>query len=162
MPTEYIQDKELADAVTDMLADDTYHEFDPIRNHEVKIESCLCVRVDDKGENAAPKPEPATLKKVGAVEKLFVDADYILVVDNSAWVEANEVQKGAIIHRGLMKINIEAGEGKIKIGTRKPNIVEFTETVARFGAYNEPLLGFRDAFKLAAKTVAQNLQIENV
>jgi hypothetical protein len=106
-----------------------------------------------------PKAEPP-LKKVRPVERSIVDTDYIVIVDNSAWSEANEVQRKAIIHRGLMKINIEVGESKIKVGTRKPDVVEFTETIVRFGAYRERILNLREAMTLASKQVAKRMQPE--
>lgn len=161
MPTEYVEDKEMADAVTEMLGEMSYTEFNLIREHEVKIEVRSCVRVDKNGENAKPKAEPVAVKRVSDADKTVVNTDYIFIVDNSAWAEANEVQREAIIHRGLMKIDIEAGEGKIKLKTKKPNVVEFTETIARFGAYHEPLILMRDAMTLASKQVAKKLQLQN-
>jgi hypothetical protein len=161
MPTEYVEDKEMMDAVTEMLGDPKFTEFNPIREHEVKIDVRSCVRTDKHGENQKAKAEPITLKKVGQAERSIVDTDYILIVDNSAWAESNDVQRNAIIHRGLMKIDIEAGEGKIKVGTRKPDVVEFTETIVRFGAYRECILNLRDAMTLASKQVARKMQIEN-
>jgi hypothetical protein len=160
MPTEYVEDQEMADAVTDMLGDLSYTEFNPIREHEVKIEVRSCVRTNKDGENVPAKEESAALKKVGPVERSIVDTDYIVIVDNSAWSEANEVQRKAIIHRGLMKINIEVGESKIKVGTRKPDVVEFTETIVRFGAYRERILNLREAMTLASKQVAKRMQPE--
>ena len=44
MPTEYVEDKGVAEALADMLANENYPELSPLREHEVKIESCLCVR----------------------------------------------------------------------------------------------------------------------
>jgi hypothetical protein len=155
MPTEFIKDKEISDAVTDMLANLEYSEFAPIRDHEVKIEACLCVRTNQDGEDMPPKPEPVALKRVPPLERLYVDADYILVVDNSAWKTANTDQAQlAILHRGLMKINIENTDGKIKIGTRKPDVVEFSATLVRFGPYTESLLNLREIFSTAGKKFA--------
>lgn len=159
MPTEFVPDKEIANAITDMLGDTDYPEFAPLRENEVKIESCLMVRTNQEGEDQKPKADPITAKKVSPVEKLFVDADYILIVDNSAWKTANSEQAlGAIIHRGLMKIQVEVSEkGGLKMTTRKPDIVEFSETVMRFGSYNQPLLTLKDALATAAKRLANQL-----
>jgi hypothetical protein len=158
MPTEYIQDKEIANAVTDMLGDTEFTEFAPLRDSEVKIESCVCVRTNQEGEDQPPKADPVSLKKVSPVEKVFVDLDYILVVDNSAWKTANTDQaQSAIIHRGLMKIQVEQSEKGLKLATRKPDIVEFSETVVRFGTYNQPLKTLKEAFTLAAKRLAKEL-----
>lgn len=151
----------MADAVTAMLGELSYTEFNPIRDHEVKIEVRSCVRTDKHGQNQPPKDEPVQLKKVGAADRSIVDTDYILIVDNSAWESANGQQRNAIIHRGLMKIDIEAGEGKIKLGTKKPNVVEFTETIVRFGPYDDRLLNFREVMTLASKQVVRKLQLEN-
>lgn len=161
MPTEYVEDQEMTDAVTAMLGELSYTEFNLIREHEVKIEVRSCVRVDKNGENAKPKTEPVAVKRVSDADKTVVNTDYIFIVDNSSWAEANEVQRDAIIHRGLMKIDIEVVEGKIKLKTRKPNVVEFTETIVRFGPYHEVLLNMRDAMTLASKQVAKKLQLQN-
>jgi hypothetical protein len=161
MPTEYVVDQEIADAVIAMLGELSYTEFNLIREHEVKIEVRSCVRMDKNGENAKPKTEPVAVKRVSEADKTVVNTDYIFIVDNSAWAEANTLQRQAIIHRGLMKIDIEVVEGKIKIKTRKPNVVEFTETIARFGPYNEPLLTVQEAMTLASKQVAKKLQLQN-
>lgn len=159
MPTEFVIDKEISDAVTDMLAKVEYAEFSAIREHEVRIETCLCVRTNQEGEDMPPKPEPVALKRVPPLERLFVDADYILVVDNSAWKTANTDQAQlAILHRGLMKINIENKDGKIKLGTRKPDVVEFSATLVRFGAYTESLLSLREIFTTAGKKLAAGLR----
>lgn len=159
MPTEYVLDKEISNAVTDMLADDSYHEFDAIRNSEIKIEACLCVRTTKEGEDAPCKGEPTALKKVGAMERLFLDADYVLVVDNSAWKTANtDIAQLAMIHRALMAIDVTEDEGKFKLGKRKPDIVEFAATVGRFGAYKDSLLNLREAFTVSGKLLAENLQ----
>lgn len=159
MPSEHVVDKEIANAVVDMLADEQYTEFAPLRDHEVKIETCALVRTNNEGEDMPRKDDPVTLKKVPAMEKLFVDLDYILIVDNSAWKTANsdKAQK-AIIHRGLMKIMVEPQEGGLKLATRKPDIVEFTETALRFGAYTDKLLSFQEATILASKRIAKELQ----
>jgi hypothetical protein len=158
MPTEYAIDKEVSNAVTDMLGDSLYTEFAPLRDNEVKIETCTLVRTNKDGEDMPAKDDPVTLKKVPQVEKLFVDVDYILIVDNSAWKTANsdKAQK-AIIHRGLMKILVEPKDEGVKLATRKPDIVEFTETAMRFGAYNDRLLGFQEATAMASKRIAKEL-----
>jgi hypothetical protein len=161
MATEYVEDAEMTDAVTAMLGELSYTEFNLIREHEVKIEVRSCVRVDKTGENAKPKTEPVAVKRVSDADKTVVNTDYIFIVDNSSWAEANEVQRDAIIHRGLMKIDIEVVEGKIKLKTKKPNVVEFTETIVRFGPYHEVLLNMRDAMTLASKQVAKKLQLQN-
>jgi hypothetical protein len=159
MPTEYTIDKEISNAVVDMLGDGLYTEFAPLRDNEVKIETCAMVRVNKDGEDMPAKDDPVTLKKVPQVEKLFVDVDYILIVDNSAWKTANsEKAQKAIIHRGLMKILVEPNDGGVKLATRKPDIVEFTETAMRFGAYTDKLLTFQEATALASKRVVKELQ----
>src|SRR4051812_43870571 len=99
MATEYVEDAEMTDAVTAMLGELSYTEFNLIREHEVKIEVRSCVRVDKTGENAKPKTEPVAVKRVSDADKTVVNTDYIFIVDNSSWAEANEVQRDAIIHR---------------------------------------------------------------
>jgi hypothetical protein len=161
MPTEYEQNDEIQTAIVDMLGQEGFADLNPIREHEVKILSALCIRTDKNGEDAECKGDPVTLKKVGAMEKLFVDADYIVVIDRTTWNTASEVKQHAIIHRGLSKIDIKVTKGAIMLGTKKPDIVEFSTTLGHFGAYNEPLLQARDAMLSISKNVAKKLQEKN-
>lgn len=162
MPTEYANDKEVENAVTDMLADDAYNEFDPLRNHEVKINTCIVVRTTKEGEDVPCKGDPVVLKKISPLEKLFIDADYILVVNNSAWKSASStIVQQAMLHKGLMKINVEAVDGGATLSVRKPDVVEFSATMNRFGPYTDNLISLRETFVSAGKKLAKSLNSSN-
>jgi hypothetical protein len=38
----------------------------------------------------------------------------------------------ALLHRGLMRLDVEVKDGNVKTKTRKPDIVEHSQTVKRF------------------------------
>lgn len=158
MPTEYVESKELTNALTDFLGELEYTEFNPIRDTELKIQICLVVRQNAEGEDVPPKGDPVALKKVTPLERVYIDADYILTVDNYAWNHAKTKQEqDAMLHRGLMQIDIQSTEKGVKLKTRKPEIREFSATVGRFGAYHERLINFKDTFELAGKALVRQL-----
>jgi hypothetical protein len=147
--TEYDFDKELSDMLEDMIADTNFSEFNELRDLAIVVLPCVKVRMDKDGETQACKGDPVTVKKVGPVERIFMTKKphFLVVVDYGAWGEANEKIRQAMLHRGLMRIVAEKTDDGMKIGTRKPDIVEFTMTVERFGAFNEHLLNLREAFR---------------
>lgn len=160
MPTEYAEDKGLSEAVTGLLADQSLHPLALLRDHEVKIECCLCIRTNKEGDIVAGKGDPVKVKKVSPVEQVFLDCDYILVVDNHAWTTSNsEVKSQAMLFDALMRIDVQpADEGGCKKKTRKPTVSAFRETIAYFGAYTDDLIDLRDAFGHGAKRVAEALR----
>lgn len=159
MPTEYVQDKGIAEALADMLANQRFHELAPLREHEVKIESCLLVRTNTEGEAVECKGEPIKIVKVSPMLQVFMDVDYIVVVDNHAWSTANSKNKMlAMMFNALLQIDVQpADAGGCKKKKRKPNIVLFRETIAHFGAYDDQLIDLRDAFETGAQRVAEEL-----
>lgn len=162
MPTEYVPDKDVEAAVVNMIADEKYAEFEPLRVNEVKIVTCVVVRTNNEGENQPCKGDPTAVKKVPAVERLFLDVDYIITINYTAWSTANDQkQQDAMIHRSLMKIQIDTNDNGIKMSTKKPTITEFPETWQRFGPCTEPQLSFRDVVLLGANHMAKELQLEN-
>ncbi len=157
MPIEYAGDDEMAQAITDMIGDETYSEFDPIRQQETKILVAAMVKTDKDGVQEPTKGEPVIIRKVSAADKPFIDGHYKVYIDKTRWDEANELQQKAMLHRGLMRINIESKESGIKLGTRKPDVLTFQATIVRFGAWEEELIQLRNNLQAAqskAKTTA--------
>jgi Putative phage metallopeptidase len=146
---EYSEDVDLTAAVNKMVADSLITEFKPLRDLHIVIKPCLRVRLDKDGQTQPCKGIPVKLKRVSPIERLFIRdrAHFILVVDYHAWETGNEKSRGALIHHALMQIAAEKSEDGIKISTRKPDIVEFTATVERFGAFSDVLLNLREAFR---------------
>lgn len=172
MPTEHTLDASIARTIERLVNNPKFHEFQPIRENETVIDSCLKIVTNDEGEDVACKGDAVSLKKIGPVEKLFHDADYVIVVHNTAWKEANDTVQEALIHRALMRIKIdekdkEDGEKdakgqtvRVKYGTKKPDIVEHSETLTRYGLYTQPLSAVADVLGLAAKNAAKAMARE--
>jgi hypothetical protein len=156
--TEYTESSELHEALTDMLADPFYTEFNPLREHEVKITSCLRVRHNKDGEDIPPAGDPTTLKKVTELEKLYLDADYIVVIDNYSWNNAkSKLDQNALLHQCLMRIEIEVTEKGILKKTKKPDVIMFSATAGRFGPLDDKQINLREMLTLGAKEAAKRL-----
>lgn len=163
MPTEYSVDAEIEEAMVMMLADTAYPHFAPIREHEVKIKSCILVRTDNNDEDVPCKGDPTKVKKLSAVEKLFVkDTDYILIVNYSAWKEASTDQaQSAILHAGLMKIHVEPTDSGLKMAVRKPDVVLFSATLEQFGpTYSNQVIELKDIIVGCTKRLAREMKME--
>lgn len=150
MPTEYVEDERLSKAVQDMVDSTDYPEFAEIRDASIRILPVMCVRLDKDGEPQDATGAPAKIKKIGAPERVFIpDGHYLLVMGYKEWNSYNEIQVKAAIHSALMGIRVDAGEGSVKLKSKKPDLVLHSATVARFGAF--------DATLADLKTVLGNL-----
>lgn len=154
---EYEVNAKFAKDVTDMMADASLVEFNPIREQEVEILTLIKTQTDSKGEHVEPKGNPVVCKKIPPAYQLLTKGKYLIVGDYYFWTHATDLQKNAAIHRALSTVGVERSKkGLIVLKTRKPDVQEFRATIARFGAWNEPLLDAREAFKTAAKSFAES------
>jgi hypothetical protein len=160
--TDYDLDKDLEREMVGMVADETLSEFGPLRDLAIVILSCVKVRMNKDGETEACSGDPVAVKKVGPAERLFMPKKphFIVSVDYGTWDAADERQRKIIVHRALMRIAAEKTDEGMKVGMRKPDILEFTTTVARFGAYNDPLLTLREAFRNSAHRLIPQMEEE--
>jgi hypothetical protein len=137
MPTEYIANLGLSAQVEAMIMDTSLSELGPLRTSGLKIGACFKSKLVD-GE-AKPAGAPIDLKKFPTLWKLFAqpteEYEYVLVIDQYAWDSASQTAQKAFIHKGLMSIEITEGGSK----TRKPDVMEFSQTVKRFGPYSQTL-----------------------
>jgi len=157
---EYDLDKELEQETASMIEDEAYSEFENLRELGIVVLPCMRVSMDKDGETKPCKGEAASIKRVGPVERLFMTKKphFLLVVDYGAWSDADEQKRRVILHRGLMRITAEKNDDGLCLGTRKPDIVEFTRTVERFGAYTEQLLNLREAFRNSAHRILPTVE----
>lgn len=148
MPIEYSQEKDLTEFVDRLTSGDDIAELSPLRDHKIKVLACFLVDTDESGETKERKGDLVVLKKVGDVERTFMEdkAQFILVVDNGAWNGWNDEQRAAHLYDALISISVEKTAKGIKIKRVPPDVRAHTESVARFGAYNKPLQGMVDAF----------------
>lgn len=149
--TEYEVDAELSAMVTLQLDRPELKELQSLRDNEIAILSCLRIRMKNY-EDVPCKGKPTKLKKLGEVERLFVDshAHYVLVMDRHFWNHANERQRMANVFDALMDVLAEK-TGKTESGLKlkkRPSDVDFSHmaTINYFGPYNENTLNLFEAY----------------
>ena len=151
MPTEYEPNQQLELLVTEVLEDPDFHA---LLEHEVKVTSCLKIKMNEDEEYVQSPGDAAQLKKVGPPFTAFIDQHFILVFDAYAWNNFPQ-RRSAAIHKALMRVKLKISEsGVIKLGTRAPDVQEFTATLRRYGAYNDELT----ALMRAAEDINRSLQ----
>lgn len=159
---EYEENAEFKAAVEDMLAEKPLVEFNAIREHEIVVFSLLCVRTDANEEHVQCKGDPIVCKKIPPPLQLLTGGHYLIIGDYYFWTHANKEQQRANLYHALMHIEVEESDkGGVKIGTRKPEVRVFRSEVTRFGAHNELLLDFREAFKQSAKQFTETHKTKN-
>jgi hypothetical protein len=158
MPVEYEADEGLVTQVQQMLG--LYPELTHLRNSDIRILSCLKVQMSNDGEPVPSKGDPISISKVSQVHRHFLNAHFILVADHGFWVDTSisTQAKRAALHRALMKAGVKEVQGEIKTHLRKPNIVEFTETVTRFGP---ELLGLQTLLASLQSAATQVAEVSN-
>lgn len=151
MPTDYEPNQQLEQLVIEVL---NGSDFNALREHEVKIASCLKIKINDDEEYVQSPGDAAQLKKVGPPFTAFIDHHFILVFDAYSWNNFPQ-RRSAAIHKALMRIKLKISDsGDIKLGTRVPDVQEFTATLRRYGAYNDELT----ALMQAAEAISQSLR----
>lgn len=154
MPTEYYTDDALTAQVTGVVEDKNHHEFKPIVAHDIQIGSFFKLCTDKDGEPKAGTGPAVTVQKVSATNRVFSSADYLLIVDAHAYNGSTLHQQKAMLHHGLMKINVDEKDGHVKKAIRKPDIVEFNATITRYGTYTDDLLGLKQVFEEVVPTIS--------
>lgn len=157
MPIEYESDAGLQGHVDNLIVNETMPEFQPIRQHEVKVAARLKINLDDNDEPRPCRGEPVSIIRLNELQKHFADADYVLTCDYGFWIDGTttEMMKLAAIHKGLMRINVKTSRAGTKLGLRRPDIVEFRETIVRFGAVNPHLTSLMELLQAGAQATQQ-------
>ena len=155
--TEYETNEKLDKDIKAVLDKKIHVEFNPIREQELKILSLIVTKTNKDGEEE-PLKRAVVCKKLPPDMKALTKGHYVIRMCHYFWTHANEIEKDALIHHALMTILVEksAKTGKIVLKTRPPDVVEFRATVYRYGAYNETLIDFREAFKMASKQLVES------
>jgi exosome complex RNA-binding protein Rrp4 len=134
MPTEYELNDNIQEEVDRMINNSEMTEFAPLREHEILVATCVKINLDKHNEPKPVKGAVASLVKLSDMLKLFTSKQYVIAVDGYFWAHAEMAQKKAALHKALMQIHVEqSAEGDLKLKKRKPDIQEFSATVARFG-----------------------------
>jgi len=156
MPTEYIADDDLKQTVSDFLyGKDSavqFPELDSIRSAEVSVPVCACIKTNKDGEEVALTGDVVKLKTVPVEVVPFTKFPFILVVDRYRFNMITEKREMlALIHRALVGIEGELGEVGWKWKSRKPDFVEYSVNLKRFGAYNDHVRSVNEVMEQAAK-----------
>lgn len=165
MPVEYEISEPLQELVDQVLNNQEFTEFTPLREAECVIKSCLKVKLDKNDEPVQPKGAWAEIKKIGPLHRAFIQGNFILALDFYVFTNmAPDIQRAAI-HKALMgiKVNLK-DDGSVAYSTRKPEIQEFQATIVRFGAWAPGLSELRqaliDAGAAAGEQLVETLQGE--
>lgn len=156
MPTEYIVDDALTSFVEQFLADKTYVELAPIRQQPFTFLAVHVLKSKKDGEAVETSGDVVSIKKLSDLEKAFIQGDYFVVVDHTRWTSCSEHNQKAQLHHAFMSLEVvenkeaEEDEPKFKTRKRKPDVVEYVDTVARFGAWKNNLVQLRENLQRAA------------
>ncbi len=154
MPIEYEDDAEVQKLVQQLIR--KHHPR--LVEHKVRVKGLLKVKTNKDGEVVKAQAERVKLTKVSDVYKSKVEADFIVMVDGEFWQAKDPRDREPAINFALCGIDVEVNDGKKKVKTRKPDIVDYSENVRLYGAYNQPLLNVLDFASgvagIAAKHVA--------
>lgn len=154
MPTEFEFSPEFQQVVDRLIA--SCVDFAPLRDHEVRVKSCLKIRLDDDEQPVPYKGDPVTLHRCSPVQKIFMEADYYLIADYG-WFSSSGTAM-APLHKALMRIHVKVGQEKVTLATRSPEIQEFTATIRRYGPWTDQI---RSLINAAVETADIVSGIEN-
>lgn len=151
MSVEYTPNDEMTQAVSDLIGNADYEEFAPIREQELLFMVASMVKMDKDGGALPTAGEPVIVRRVGAADAVFIQGHFKVYVCNTRWDEAGETQRKAMLHRALMRVEVDKGEKSIKIGMRKPDVCTFQQTIVRFGAWDNDLIVLRNNLQNAQR-----------
>ncbi len=151
MAVEYAPNEEMTQAVSNLIGNLDYAEFAPIREQELLFLVASMVKTDKEGETLPTTGEPVIVRRVGPADAVFIQGHFKVYICNTRWDEASELQRKAMLHRALMRVDVEKGEESIKIGMRKPDVCTFQQTIVRFGAWEDDLIILRNNLQNAQK-----------
>ena len=141
----------MTQAVSDLIGRADYEEFAPIREQELLFLVASMVKMDSEGEALPTVGEPVIMRRVGPADAVFIQGHFKVYICNTRWDEANELQRRAMLHRALMRVEVEKTEKSIKIKMRKPDVSTFQQTIVRFGAWENDLVVLRNNLQNAQK-----------
>lgn len=151
MSVEYAPNEEMTQAVSDLIGNPDYEEFAPIREQELLFLVASMVKMDKDGGALPTASEPVVVRRVGPADAVFIQGHFKVYICNTRWDEANELQRKAMLHRALMRVDVEKSDKGIKIGMRKPDVSTFQQTIVRFGAWENELIVLRNNLQNAQK-----------
>lgn len=162
MSTEYTVNEEMLNAVVDLISDAKYSEFQPIREANLSFMVASMEKTNKDDEHEPTSGDPVIVRKVGPADAVFMEGQFKVYIDAFRWSEATAKNKKAMLHAALMRIDVTASEEGVVLGTRKPDVVAFNETIERFGAWNDPLVQMRENLDAAREKLRKNAERQEV
>lgn len=163
MPIEYAPNDEMSNALVDLISNPEFSEFTPIRDQDLLFLVASAVKTDKDGGALPTSGDPVIVRRVGPADAVFLQGHFKVYICNLRWDEANALQRQAMLHRALMRVDVEVdGEGaekSIKIRMRKPDVSTFQQTIVRFGAWEGELITLRNNLQ-AARQKTKELEAE--
>lgn len=144
----------MTQAVADLIGNEEYEEFAPIREQELLFLVAAMVKMNADGEAEATTGEPVIVRRVGPADSVFMQGHFKVYICKTRWDEANETKQKAMLHRALMQVDVEKTEKGIKIAMRGPDVWTFQQTIVRFGAWEDELIQLRNNLQAAKKAAA--------
>jgi len=155
MPTEYSPDDALSEAVADMVNNEEYEEFGLIREQELVFLVGVMRKTNKDDEPEPTTGEPVVVRKVAAPDAIFMNGHFKVYVDGFRWDEANDIQRKAMLHRGLLRVDVDKTEKGITLGLAKPDATVWQRNIERFGAWEENLIVLRNNLQTAQAKAKQ-------
>lgn len=153
MPIEYDDDQEVQKLVLHLIK--KHHPR--LIEYKVRVKGLLKVKTNKDGEVVKAQADRVKLTKVSDVYKSKVEADFIVMVDGEFWQSGDPRDREPAINFALCGIEVEVNDGKKKVKTRKPDIVDYSENVRLYGAHNQSLLNVIDFASGIAGIVAKHV-----
>lgn len=151
MATEYEQSAGLLDKITEVIEE--FSEFAPIMDADLKFRAAFKSKFTGDGDDAEIEESYpySDLKKVSPLMRAFLEEDYIVVIDQGRWNVAGDIERKALIHAALMKLEVTAqADGGTKVKMRRPDVSTFSRTLSRFGMYRDEIINLRDILNRGA------------
>ena len=156
--TEFYEDTDATELLEDLL-DEGWAEFSDVKKAATRFLVRMKHKQNNEGETVACG-KPVDVKKVPPLYMELVKADYILVVDQHIWnITADEdTTRAAMFHKAIVSIKVKVdNEGKAKYSKKEPEIVEYLETITRYGQYNRGLADVATLLGSAANATRDSL-----
>lgn len=137
---EYELSTEIQESVDEMLWSTDYTEFGDLRTNEIGVSCATKIKMNPADLEIQPAPGPAVkLVKLNDAARLYTDKRFVIVVDAYFWRHASDAEKLIALHKALMQIQVDRQDDNVRVKTRRPDVQEFSATIARFG----PTLAFQ-------------------
>lgn len=122
----------------------SYTEFKPLVDEDLRFKLLAKIKLDKNEDEVETGGAAVEIKKVPALYETLTNFDYIILVCRFRWNNMAQGMQEASLHKALMTIEVDLTGKEVKYNTRPPDVNEFSETINRFGLYNEAVKNLGD------------------